>query len=86
MTDFNNITHFSEAAGSRRWTREAFHIASDMEDDVAAAKDFAVALAMMGESVGEGEGSAIQRLARAIEDRRDQLCRLLNPHREHGEN
>jgi hypothetical protein len=65
-----------------------FHIASDMEDDVADAIAFANAIAMMAESFDEAKASAIQRLAwairkhcDAIEDRRVKLFHLLHPNR-----
>jgi hypothetical protein len=64
---------------------EAFSIASDMEDDVAAAQAFAFAVAMLAEILGPDENRALQHLAwaikdhcEAIEESRGMLCSMLH--------
>jgi hypothetical protein len=56
----------------------------EMQDDLLAAKALAIALAMLADSMEEGEGQMVQQLARTIRDhvkaaegRRVKLCGLL---------
>jgi hypothetical protein len=67
-----------------------FGIVSDMEDDVAAVRDFGRAIAMLAETLGDNEGMAMQRIAweivrhaKSIEERRERLLQLLHPNRDH---